>query len=209
MDVINILFSGVGGQGIILAGRLLAKCAFNAGHMVKESEVHGMAQRGGSVVSHVRFGKEVFSPLIPVGKADFLVAMEELEGLRYTYFLKPRGRVVLNMRKVPPPHLNPSTPYPEDAVSRLNAMGFQVDELDALAIAKNAGSPKVENIVLVGTLSHYLPFPMSVWEETIRESVPSRFIDMNLAAFQRGREISSGDCHYLPTVGGLPRTKRS
>ena len=192
MDVTNILFSGVGGQGIILASRLVAKCAFNAGNAVKESEVHGMAQRGGSVVSHVRFGPEVFSPLIPVGKADFLVAMEELEGLRYTYFLKSQGRVILNTRKVPPPNLNLSTPYPEDAVSRLAAMGFQVDALDALEIAKKEGSPKIENIVLVGTLSPYLPFPVSVWEEAIRESVPAKFIDMNIAAFQRGREISAG-----------------
>ena len=188
--VTNILFSGVGGQGIILASRLVAKCAFNAGYMVKESEVHGMAQRGGSVVSHVRFGREVHSPLIPTGKADFLLAMEELEGLRYTYFLKPGARVVLNMKKIPPTNLNPSTPYPEDAPARLQAMGFEADTLDALEIAKSAGGPKVENVVLVGTLSHYLPFPVPVWEETIKESVPAKFIEMNLLAFRRGREIS-------------------
>ncbi|HEX8947802.1 MAG TPA: indolepyruvate oxidoreductase subunit beta [Dissulfurispiraceae bacterium] len=188
--VTNILFSGVGGQGIILASRLVAKCAFNAGYIVKESEVHGMAQRGGSVVSHVRFGREVHSPLIPTGKADFLLAMEELEGLRYTYFLKPGARVVLNMKKILPPNLSPATPYPEDAPARLQAMGFEADTLDALEIAKSAGSPKVENVVLVGTLSHYLPFPVTVWEETIKESVPAKFIEMNLLAFRRGREIS-------------------
>lgn len=191
METVNILFAGVGGQGIILASRLVARCASNAGCMVKGSELHGMAQRGGSVISHVRFGDEVFSPLIPVGKADFLVAMEELEGLRYTYFLKPKSRIILNLRKVPPPNINAATPYPEDAVARLSGMGFQVDSLDALELAKQAGTPKAENIVLVGTLSTYLPFPISIWEQTIRESVPAKFIDMNLSAFEKGRAISS------------------
>lgn len=159
--------------------------------MVKESELHGMAQRGGSVVSHVRFGTEVFSPLIPVGKADFLVAMEELECLRYTYFLKPGSRVVINMRKIQPPHLNPATPYPEDALSLLKTAGFPVDALNALEIAKDAGTPKAENVVLVGALSHYLPFDISVWEQTIRESVPEKFMEINLAAFHKGRNLVS------------------
>lgn len=191
MGTTNILFAGVGGQGIILASRLVARCAFNAGLMVKGSEVHGMAQRGGSVVSHVRFGEEVYSPLIPVGKADFLVAMEELEGLRYAYFLKPGSRVVLNMRRVLPPHLNPATPYPEDALERLKAQGFSVDALDALDVAKAAGTPKAENIVLVGALSCSLSFPTDLWERTIRESVPATFIDANIAAFYKGREAAA------------------
>ncbi|MEW5744552.1 MAG: indolepyruvate oxidoreductase subunit beta [Nitrospirota bacterium] len=190
MGTTNILFSGVGGQGIILASRLVSRCAFNAGFMVKSSEVHGMAQRGGSVVTHVRYGEEVYSPLIPTGKADFLVAMEELEGLRYTYFLKPGSRVVLNRRKVPPPNSNPATPYPDDALARLEAQGFLVDALDALEIAKTAGTPKAENIVLVGTLSHYLPFAQEVWEQTIRESVPAKFVEANIAAFYKGREVA-------------------
>ncbi|MBF0327899.1 MAG: indolepyruvate oxidoreductase subunit beta [Nitrospirae bacterium] len=191
MSTTNILFSGVGGQGIILASRLVAKCAFNAGIMVKESELHGMAQRGGSVVSHVRYGDEVNSPLIPAGHADVLVAMEELEGLRYTHFLKEGGKVILNLRKIPPPNINPSTPYPDDAPARLASMGFGVVTLDAMAIAKDCGTPKAENIVLVGALSNYLAFDTPLWEETIKESVPAKFLDANLTAFHKGRETTA------------------
>jgi len=193
MEITNVLFAGVGGQGIILASKILAKCAFDSGYMVKESELHGMAQRGGSVTSHVRFGEEVYSPLIHRGKADFLVAMEELEGLRYTYYLKPNGRVILNQRRIMPSSINPdSVPYPEDVKSQLEAMGFHVDEVNALEIAKNLGNPKGENIILIGMLSRYLPFPLSSWEMVIKESVPLKTIEVNLAAFEKGREITEG-----------------
>jgi indolepyruvate ferredoxin oxidoreductase beta subunit len=191
MEITNVLFAGVGGQGIILASKILAKCAFVSGYMVKESELHGMAQRGGSVTSHVRFGEEVYSPLIHRGKADFLVAMEELEGLRYTYYLKPNGRVILNQRRIMPSSIKPdSVPYPEDVKSQLEAMGFHVDEVNALEIAKNLGNPKGENIILIGILSRYLPFPLSQWEMVIKESVPVKTIEINLTAFEKGREIT-------------------
>ena len=107
MDITSVLFAGVGGQGIILASSILAECAFNDGLMVKQSELHGMAQRGGSVISHVRFGKEVYSPLIPRGRADYLVALEELEGLRYNFYLKPGGVMILNKKRVIPPTADP------------------------------------------------------------------------------------------------------
>jgi indolepyruvate ferredoxin oxidoreductase beta subunit len=191
MEITNVLFAGVGGQGIILASKILAKCAFVSGYMVKESELHGMAQRGGSVTSHVRFGEEVYSPLIHRGKADFLVAMEELEGLRYAYYLKPNGRVILNQRRIMPSSIKPdSVPYPEDVKSQLEAMGFHVDEVNALEIAKNLGNPKGENIILIGILSRYLPFPLSQWEMVIKESVPVKTIEINLTAFEKGREIT-------------------
>jgi indolepyruvate ferredoxin oxidoreductase beta subunit len=193
MGITNVLFAGVGGQGIILASKILAKCAFVSGYMVKESELHGMAQRGGSVTSHVRFGEEVHSPLIHRGKADFLVAMEELEGLRYAYYLKPNGRVILNQRRIMPSSINPdSVPYPEDVKPQLEAMGFHVDEVNALEIAKNLGNPKGENIILIGMLSRYLPFPLSSWEMVIKESVPLKTIEINLTAFEKGREITEG-----------------
>ena len=193
MGITNVLFAGVGGQGIILASKILAKCAFDSGYMVKESELHGMAQRGGSVTSHVRFGEEVYSPLIHRGKADFLVAMEELEGLRYAYYLKPNGKVILNQRRIMPSSIKPdSVPYPEDVKSQLEAMGFHVDEVNALEIAKNLGNPKGENIILIGMLSRYLPFPLSSWEMVIKESVPVKTIEINLTAFEKGREITEG-----------------
>jgi len=193
MGIINVLFSGVGGQGIILASRILAKCAFVSGYMVKESELHGMAQRGGSVTSHVRFGEEVYSPLIHKGKADFLVALEELEGLRYAYYLKPKGKVILNQKRIMPSSLNPAVaPYPEDVKSQLESMGFHVDNVNALEIANNLGNPKVENIIVMGLLSRYMPFPLSAWEKVIRESVPVKTIEINLAAFEKGRALTEG-----------------
>jgi indolepyruvate ferredoxin oxidoreductase, beta subunit len=190
MRTVSILFAGVGGQGIVLASRIVARCAFAAGYTVKESELHGMSQRGGSVISHVRFGEVVYSPLIPKGKAEFLVALEELEGLRYSYYLKPKGIVILNEKRVMPVTVNPDTnPYPEDVKARLIEMGFQVDTVNALEVSKELGNPKIENIIVLGLLSQHLPMPLSDWEKTIHDSVPPKTLEINLKAFERGREI--------------------
>ncbi len=191
MATTNVLFAGVGGQGIILASKILTTCAFLSGFRVKESELHGMAQRGGSVTSHVRFGDEVHSPLIPVGKADFLVALEELEGLRYAYYLKPDATVILNRKRVIPPHLNPSVGgYPDDVEAQLRAMNVHLQTVKAVEIANEMGNPKLENIIVMGVLSRYLPFIQSVWESVIKESVPVKTVDINLMAFRRGRELT-------------------
>ena len=193
MEIVNVLFSGVGGQGIILASKILAQCAFDSGYMVKESELHGMAQRGGSVTSHVRFGEKVYSPLIPQGTADYLIALEELEGLRYAYFLKQFGYVILNQKKVMPSALNPDiAPYPQDVKSELEAMEFHVDAVHAFDIANELGNTKMENIIVMGMLSRYLSFTISKWEQVIKESVPPKTIDVNLTAFHKGREIMEG-----------------
>ena len=190
MGITNVLFSGVGGQGIILASKILTKCAFVSGYMVKESELHGMAQRGGSVTSHVRFGEEVYSPLIHKGRADFMVALEELEGLRYAYYLKPAGKVILNQKRIVPSSINPAVaPYPEDVKSQLESMGFHVDSVNALEIATTLGNPKVENIIVMGVLSRHMPFPLTIWETVIKESVPPKTIEINLTAFNKGRDI--------------------
>jgi len=190
MGITNVLFSGVGGQGIILASKILTECAFVSGYMVKESELHGMAQRGGSVTSHVRFGEEVYSPLIHKGRADFMVALEELEGLRYAYYLKPAGKVILNQKRIVPSSINPAVaPYPEDVKSQLESMGFHVDSVNALEIATTLGNPKVENIIVMGVLSRYMPFPLAIWETVIKESVPPKTIEINLTAFNKGRDI--------------------
>ena len=192
MDIRSVLFSGVGGQGIILASAILAKCAFRNGLMVKESELHGMAQRGGSVVSHVRFGDNVFSPLIPRGGADFLVALEELEGLRNSYYLKPSGIVILSTKKVIPQNADPAmNAYPEDVEKRLSAEGFQVRSIDSHSTAKEIGNLKVENVILVGALSSYLDFPMDLWEQAITDSVPRKTVQTNIEAFNKGREMTA------------------
>lgn len=193
MQITNVLFSGVGGQGIVLASKILVTCAFTSGYMVKESELHGMAQRGGSVTSHVRFGEKVYSPLIHKGKADFLVALEELEGLRYVHYLRRDGKVILNQKQVVPFSVRLGiAPYPENAKSQLESMGLYVDSVNALEIAGSLGNPKVENIIVMGVLSRYLPFPVFAWETSIKESVPAKTIDVNLAAFRRGRDLSGG-----------------
>jgi len=189
VNITSVLLAGVGGQGIVLASKILAKCAFTAGFMVKESELHGMAQRGGSVISHVRFGEEVYSPLIPGGKADFMVALEELEGLRYTYFLKPSAQVILNSKQVMPSVIIPENSlYPENIGQKLESLGFRVDAVNALETARELGNLKVENIILVGALSRYLPFTMEDWQKTIEESVPAKTIEINIKAFRTGRE---------------------
>jgi len=193
VNITSILLAGVGGQGIVLASKILAKCAFTAGFMVKESELHGMAQRGGSVISHVRFGEEVYSPLIPGGKADFMVALEELEGLRYTYFLKPSAQVILNSKQVMPSVIIPeNSRYPENIGQKLESLGFRVDAVNALETARELGNLKVENIILVGALSRYIPFTMEDWQKTIEESVPAKTIEINIKAFRTGRERKKG-----------------
>lgn len=187
METTNIIFSGVGGQGIILSSRIVAQCAFVAGNMVKMNELHGMAQRGGSVISHLRFGKEVNSPLIPAGKCDYLIALEELEGLRYAPYLKAGGTVIINKKKVMPAGLDESL-YPHDIREQLEKCGFNVQEINASGIAKELGNQRVENIVLLGLVSKFLDFPESTWQDVIKESVPEKTIDINLEAFKRGRE---------------------
>jgi indolepyruvate ferredoxin oxidoreductase beta subunit len=192
MNITSVLFSGVGGQGIILASAILAKCAFLHGLMVKESELHGMAQRGGSVISHVRFGEEVFSPLIPRAGADFLVALEELEGLRNLHYLKPSGRVILNTKQLVPATADEiKNPYPQDVADRILAAGFKVHTLNSLEIARTVGNMKVENVIMVGALSSFLKLPMDTWEQAIAESVPSKTVQMNIAAFKLGRDITA------------------
>jgi len=179
---INIILAGVGGQGIILAGNIIARAALESGFDVKANELHGMAQRGGSVLSHIRFGKIVHSPLIPEGEADILVSLEELESLRYERFLKPGGIVIMNTRKIVPSSISAEA-YPSDIMSSLEKSGFKVEAVDALAAARNTGSVKIENIILLGLLAKHLPFKQETWEKVIRSSVPEKYLEMNLKAF--------------------------
>lgn len=184
----NVLLAGTGGQGIVLASRIIAHCALKSGFDVKESEIHGMAQRGGSVIGQVRFGKKVYSPSIPTGEADIMLALEEMEALRYIHYLKPEGIVILNEKQIVPPALDVNQ-YPQNVLSRIKERGHKAIPLKAQDVAQKLGSSKVENSVLLGVLSLFLPFEEKIWRETIAQSVPEKTVDLNIRAFEEGRAL--------------------
>ena len=184
----NVMIVGVGGQGSLLASKLLGKLLLNEGYDVKVSEVHGMSQRGGSVVTYVRFGEKVYSPIIDKGEADFIVAFEQLEAARYLEYLKQGGRVVTNTQKIDPmPVITGAMSYPQDLIGKMGDKGFAVDALACLSLAEQAGSVKAVNIVLMGRLSKYFDIPVEKWEKAIEESVPEKFLELNKKAFMLGR----------------------
>lgn len=190
----TVMLCGVGGQGTILAADLLAKAAAASGLMVKLSEVHGMAQRGGSVDTVVRFGDEVFSPVTDPGMVDHLVAFEMIEAMRRVHYVKPDGRLLVNPRAIQPlPVLIGDTPSPHGLQAVLEDEGAIFVDADVLAC--QAGSPKSANVVLMGALSAGLPFQMDVWNEVIRNRVPPKTVEANLRAFELGREAClKGEC---------------
>lgn len=185
----NIMIVGVGGQGSLLASKLLGHLLLQEGYDVKVSEVHGMSQRGGSVVTYVRFGEKVYSPVIDRGQADFIVSFEQLEAARYLEYLKPDGRIVVNTQKIEPmPVVTGAVSYPERLVERIRALGIAVDAMDCLSLAETAGSSKAVNIVLMGRLSRYYDIPLERWQKAIEECVPAKFLELNQRAFLLGRE---------------------
>ncbi len=187
----DVLMVGTGGQGIILAARVTAEAAVRMGYDVKTSEVHGMAQRGGSVSSMVRFSEKVYSPLIPRGHADFLLAFEGLEALRSLDFLKPGGTVILNRYRLDPlPVLRGDAAYPEDYEEIVCGFAPGAKVLDAPALARGAGNPRVVSAVMVGALSALLDFPLGVWEEVVRSLVPPKAVEANLKGFAAGRSVA-------------------
>ena len=189
-SVINILMAGVGGQGTLLASEILSEVLMQAGHDVKKAEVHGMAQRGGSVVSHVRFGKKVYSPIIPEGQADVLFGFELLETYRYLPLVKKTGAVVVNnLRIAPPSVLLGKSEYPQDIARKLKARVDNVRIVDGLELAEQAGNAKAINTVLLGALSNTLNPSYEQWLTAIKSLVPERFLDVNLKAFELGRQV--------------------
>ena len=185
----NIHFCGVGGQGILLASEITAYALLAAGLDVKKSEVHGMAQRGGSVEAHLRFGKKVYSPLIEPGTVDIQLAFEMMESVRYLPYLHPGSTVIVNTQQINPPSVaTGKTTYPEDVLQNLIARGLRVIAVDAFALAKQAGNVKAANVVLVGALSSFLPVSEDVFLQVIRDRVPPRLLDVNLKAFAAGRQ---------------------
>ena len=189
MDTKNIMIVGVGGQGSLLASKLLGHLLLTQGYDVKVSEVHGMSQRGGSVVTYVRYGDKVYSPVIDRGEADFIVSFEALEAARWLPYPKEDGVIVTNTQQIDPmPVITGAAEYPEDIIGKLKATGAKVDALDCLKIANEAGSSKAVNIVLLGRLSHYFDLPEEAWLEAMEAIVPARFLDMNKKAFRMGKE---------------------
>jgi indolepyruvate ferredoxin oxidoreductase beta subunit len=189
----NILFSGVGGQGILLASEIMAYALLSAGYDAKKSEVHGMAQRGGSVTAQLRYGDKVYSPLIEPGKADIQVAFEMMEAARYLPYLHKKSIVVVNTQKILPPSVaTGQTSYPENVLGHITALGIKVVLVDAFDLAREVGEVRTANVVMVGAVSTFLPMASSVYEEIISARVPARFRDVNLQAFAAGRKVSQG-----------------
>lgn len=187
----SVVMAGVGGQGTILAANLLARALVEHGYDVKTSEVHGMAQRGGSVVSMVRFGDDVASPLVPRGEAELVIATELLEGLRNLEFLAPGGRLIASRTRVDPlPVLQGAAEYPVDAEERLENLAPGALIVDARAVAAEAGDARAANTVLLGMLSVSLPVPEGEWLKVIRELVPAKALEANERAFAAGRALA-------------------
>ena len=187
METVNIMIVGVGGQGSLLASKMLGHLLVQQGYDVKVSEVHGMSQRGGSVVTYVRFGDKVYSPIIDKGEADYIVSFELLEAARWIEYLKPTGRVVTNTQKMEPmPVIAGLAKYPENLVEKMQSAGLDVDAFDALTLAEQAGSSKAVNIVLMGHLSKNFDFTREEWLDAIEKSVPAKFLELNKTAFTLG-----------------------
>ena len=192
METKNIMIVGVGGQGSLLASKLLGRILLQKGYDVKVSEVHGMSQRGGSVVTYVRFGEKVFSPVIDKGEADYIVSFEQLEAARWSEYLRQNGKIITNTQKINPmPVITGVAAYPDELIVKMKEKSITIDEIDALALAQQAGSSKAVNIVLMGYLSRSFDFTLDEWLEAIEKSVPAKFLELNKKAFMLGREALS------------------
>ncbi len=188
MKTTNIMIVGVGGQGTLLASRLIGQAGLKAGYEVKLSEVHGMSQRGGSVVTYVKLGDQVYSPVIKEGEADFIISFEKLEAARYADCLKKDGRIITNIQQIDPmPVITGAAEYPEDVLEKLEEKGVAIDKMDALSLAMEAGTSLAVNIVLMGRLSRYFDISEEIWMEALEAVVKPAFIDVNKKAFALGR----------------------
>ncbi len=183
----NILIAGVGGQGTLLASRILGRVAQDGGFDVKVSEVHGMSQRGGSVVTYVKYGEKVYSPIVEEGEADIILAFEELEAYRYLPYLKKGGKLLMNTQCTDPmPVITGKMTYPEDITGKIRAMGVDMTAVDALSLAREAGSEKAVNVVLIGVLAAHTDIAEGEWISAIERTVPPKFLEINKKAFALG-----------------------
>lgn len=184
----SVMIVGVGGQGTLLASKTLGKVLLSEGYDVKVSEVHGMSQRGGSVVTYVRFGDKVYSPIIDKGEADYIVSFEKLEAARWLEYLKPDGQLISNLQETDPmPVITGAMTYPENLIEKMENLGVKVDAIDALALAEEAGTSKAVNLVLMGRLSTYFDISEEAWLRAIEACVPPKFLELNKKAFALGR----------------------
>lgn len=190
METVNIMIVGVGGQGTLLTSRVLGGVIDQAGYDVKLSEVHGMAQRGGSVVTFVRYGDKVYEPIVEEGRADILIAFERLEALRYAHFLKDEGVLICNDQRIDPmPVVTQLEEYPENILDTLREKGINLVSVDAMTEALNLGNKRVFNVIILGILSKHMDLDESIWKDVIRKTVPEKTIDINIQAFEKGREL--------------------
>ncbi|MFA7173343.1 MAG: indolepyruvate oxidoreductase subunit beta [Kiritimatiellia bacterium] len=192
MKTMNITLVGVGGQGTLLTSDILAKTAALAGLDVKKSEIHGMAQRGGSVISQVRFGDEVHSPIVHDGASDLLVSFERMEALRWRHLLAPAGRCLINnIDLIPITVSSGQQPAVTDLQERLEAEFPDAIFLDAISIATEIGNQRCMNMVLAGAISNLTPFSTELWQETMKNRIPAKMLELNLEAFRRGRALTT------------------
>lgn len=187
MKTKSIMIVGVGGQGTLLASRLLGAALISVGYDVKVSEVHGMSQRGGSVVTYVKYGDKVDSPIVQKGQADLILAFEQLEAARWLPFLKTDGTIIANTQQIDPmPVVTGVATYPDGVLEAIRKTGVKLRDVDALSLAVEAGSAKAVNVVLIGVMAAHMDIDRAVWEQAIRDTVPAKFLEMNLKAFDLG-----------------------
>jgi len=188
----SVILAGVGGQGVLLISGLLAQTAIAAGYDAKQTEIHGVSQRGGSVYSHVRFGPQVYSPLVMPGQADVVLGVEKLEALRFATYVKPGGLIIVNEHEIIP--LSAGTAagnYPHQTVDYLKDKGLRVINIPATKLAAELGNVRVANIILLGALSTFIVFPENVWEDVLYQHIPDRFLAINQRAFALGQKLAN------------------
>lgn len=190
-DNYNILIVGVGGQGVLLASEIISETAMNYGFDVKKSEVHGMSQRGGVVSSHIKIAPKVFSPTIQYGQADILMAFEQAEGLRAVDWMKKDGVAIISRTQLVPAIVTSSKKftYPDEAIESMRKKADRVISVEADQIAAELGNPRLVNTILLGVVSNYLPFETEAWIDVIKAQVKPKFVEVNIAAFERGRQV--------------------
>ena len=188
MKTKNVMIVGVGGQGTLLASKLLGRLLLKKGYDVKVSEVHGMSQRGGSVVTYVRYGEKVYSPVVDKGEADFIISFEMLEAARWVEYLKKGGTIVTNTQEINPmPVIIGAAEYPQNLAEKIAEKGINIEAFDALSLAEEAGTSKAVNLVLLGRISKYFDFTDEEWMDAIEKSVPAKFLELNKKAFAMGK----------------------
>lgn len=187
MAVKKIMIVGVGGQGTLLASRLLGSALINEGYDVKVSEVHGMSQRGGSVVTYVKYGDKVYSPTVEKGEADIILSFEQLEAARWLEYLNPNGKIIVNTQTIDPMTvIIGAAEYPQGVLESLQNSGADITAVDALSLAVEAGSAKAVNVVLIGVMARFMDLDEETWLKAINETVPAKFLEMNQKAFKLG-----------------------